>query len=246
MRLKVARAGQAGAANGEGRAAAGEARRADRRTSCTPAVGAHRPPVGTGRLAGILARGRLALLRRPGLLKGGTWRQAAPDLVVAVLFPATLVAVALALMSLGWPWHVLVSAGLVAVDALLLVVSAAVRGSVWVLDGWRTGVLVAPMEPLDGRMRFRVAQYWALPPRRGHGRRLWEDGVMLANRFGAMLELVAMNPHLAAGPYAQAGFEAVAGQEEHWRPAVRRAPVKPGATTGPAAVRKDDPHAAKR
>jgi len=164
------------------------------------------------------------LLRRPGLLRGGPLRQAATDFAVAALTPVTLLAVVLALAFGGRPLNVLVSVGLLVVDSVMFMASAAERGAVWVLDGWRAGVMVTRKEPCQGRARFEVAQYWALPPGRGHGRRLREEGTRLADRLGVVLELEAMNPHLAEGTYRHVGFEIVAEDEQERRPTMRREP----------------------
>lgn len=164
------------------------------------------------------------LLRRPRLLRGSTRGQIAADLALVILLPGTLAAVALSVTLLGWPGSLLVPAGLLALDAALLTGSASVRGRVWVLDGWRAGVLLTAVEPWQGRTRFEAGQYWALPPGRGHGQRLRDEGTLLADRFGAVLELEAMNPHLALGPYRRSGFEIARGHEEHRRPTMRREP----------------------
>ncbi len=173
------------------------------------------------------------LLRRPGLLRGGTLRQAAADLVVAALVPVTLVAVALALALADWPLNVLVSGGLLGGDSVVLAVSEVACGRVWVLDGWSAGVLVKLKEPWEGRPRVEAAQYWALPPGRGRGRRLRDEGTRLADRFGVVLEHEVINPCLARGIYCRAGFEIVPGSEERWRPTVRRTPAEPSGSTRP-------------
>lgn len=164
------------------------------------------------------------LLRRPGLLRGGPLRRTATDFVVAALTPVTLLAVVLALAFGGWPLNVLVSVGLLVVDAVMFMASAAKRGAVWVLDGWRAGVMVTRKEPYQGRARFEIAQYWALPPGRGHGRRLRQEGTELADRLGVVLELEAMNLQLAEGTYRHVGFEIVAEGEQERRLTMRRAP----------------------
>jgi GNAT superfamily N-acetyltransferase len=173
------------------------------------------------------------LLRRPGLLRSGTLRQAAADLVVAALVPVTLVAAALALALLDWPLNMLVSGGLLSGDSVLLAAAAAARGAVWVLDGWGAGVMVTLKEPWEGRPRFEAAQYWALPPGRGRGRRLRDEGIRLADRFGVVLEQEAINSHLARRIYRRAGFEIVAGSEERRRPTMRRAPSELSESTRP-------------
>ncbi|HTJ68180.1 MAG TPA: hypothetical protein VL551_11675 [Actinospica sp.] len=182
------------------------------------------------------------LLRRPGMLRGGTLRQAATDLTVAALAPVTLVAVALALVLGGWPLNLLVSVGLPVVDAMVFTVSAAARGGVWVFDGWHAGVMLTRKDPWEGWVRFEVAQYWALPPGRGHGRRLREEGMRLADRLGVVLELEAMNPGLARGIYHRAGFEIAPGQQEHRRPRMRRVPHAHGGPSGPLAATDDVAH----
>jgi hypothetical protein len=183
------------------------------------------------------------LLRRPRLLRGSTRGQIAWDLALVMLLPGTLAAVALSAALLGWPANVLLPAGLLALDAALITGSASVRGRVWVLDGWRAGVLITAVEPWEGRSRFEAGQYWALPPGRGNGRRLRREGSRLADRFGAVLELEAMNQHLAHGLYRRSGFEIVAGHEEHRRPTMRRVPRTPA---GPPAATGDAAHAGRR
>jgi len=183
------------------------------------------------------------LLRRPRLLRGSTRGQIAWDLALVTLLPGTLAAVALSVALLGWPINVLLPAGLLAVDAVLLTGSASVRGRVWVLDGWRAGVLITAAEPWQGQIRFEAGQYWALPPGGGHGLRLRREGTQLADRFGAVLELEAMNPHLAHGPYRRSGFEIIPGHEEHRRPRMRRVSQHPA---GPAAAEGDEARAGRR
>jgi hypothetical protein len=183
------------------------------------------------------------LLRRPRLLRGSTRGQIAWDLALVTLLPGTLAAVALSAALLGWPANLLLPAGLLALDAALLTGSASVRGRVWVLDGWRSGVLLTATEPWEGLTRFEAGQYWALPPGRGHGLRLRMEGTRLADRFGAVLELEAMNPSLAHGPYRRVGFEIVPGHEEHRRPTMRRVPRPPA---GPAAATGDAARAGRR
>ena len=99
-------------------------------------------------------------------------------------------------------------------------------------DGWRAGLMVTCKDPWEGRIRFEIAQYWALPPGRGHGRRLLEQGTRLADWFGAVLELEAMNSYLACGTYRRAGFENAAGSAEHRRPTMRRTPARLGGGSG--------------
>jgi hypothetical protein len=183
------------------------------------------------------------LVRRPRLLRGSSCGQIAGDLALVTLLPGTLAAVALSAALLGWPGNVLLSVGLLAADAALITGSASVRGRVWVLDGWRAGVLLTAAEPWRGLTRFEAGQYWALPPGGGHGLRLRQEGPRLADRFGAVLELVAMNPQLAHGPYRRAGFEIVPGQEDHRRPTMRRVP-RPLA--GPPAAAGDMAHTGRR
>jgi hypothetical protein len=174
------------------------------------------------------------LLRRPGLLRGSSRAQIAADLALVTLLPGTLTVVALSLALLGWPGNLLLPVALLAADAALITGSASVRGRVWVLDGWRSGVLLTAIEPWQGLTRFQAGQYWALPPGRGNGLRLRQEGTRLADRFGVVLELEAMNPNLAHGVYRQAGFEIVPGHEQRQRPSMRRVPRTPA---GPPAAR---------
>lgn len=167
------------------------------------------------------------LLHRPGLLRGAPLRRAATDLTVAALIPVTLAAVALALAYGGWPLNVLASCGLLTLDSVAFTASTAARGWVGVLDGWRAGVMVRRVEPWEGSPRFEVGHYWAFPPRRGHGRRLRRDGTRLADRFGVVLEMEAINQQLARGTYRRAGFTIVAGSEQEHRPTMRRVPRRP-------------------
>lgn len=184
-----------------------------------------------------------------GVLPGVDRRAAAPASFAAwehprvTLLPGTLAAVALSAALLGWPINVLLPARLLAVDAVLLTGSASVRGRVWVLDGWRAGVLISAVQPWQGRVRFEAGQYWALPPGGGHGLRLRREGMQLADRFGAVLELEAMNPLLAHGPYRRSGFEIVPGHEEHRRPRMRRVPWHPA---GPAVAEGDAAQTGRR
>lgn len=216
----------------------------DQRRAAIAAVRAHLPWARVGAVwalvgwPGFCLAVTAVLLRRPRLLRGGTRGQIAWDLALLTLLPGTLAAVALSVALLGWPSNVLLPAGLLALDAVLLTLSASVRGRVWVLDGWRAGVLITAVEPWQGRIRFEAGQYWALPPGRGHGLRLRDEGTRLADRFGAVLELEAMNPHLARGPYRRSGFEIVEGHGEHRRPTMRRVPrppAEPSTATGEAA-----------
>ncbi|HEV2634544.1 MAG TPA: hypothetical protein VGX23_05325 [Actinocrinis sp.] len=183
------------------------------------------------------------LLRQPRLLRGSTRGQIAWDLALVTLLPGTLAAVALSVALLGWPTNILLPVALLALDAALLTGSASVRGRVWVLDGWRAGVLITAIEPWQGLTRFEAGQYWALPPGRGHGLRLRQEGTRLADRFGAVLELEAMNPHLAHGPYRRSGFGIVPGHEEHRRPTMCRIPRSPA---GPPAAIGDAVHVGRR
>lgn len=188
----------------------------------------------------------VTLLRRPRLLRGSTRGQIAADLALVALLPGTLAAVALSVALLGWPGNVLLPVALLAVDAALITGSASVRGRVWVLDGWRAGVLITAVGPWRGLTRFEAGQYWALPPGRGHGLRLRQEGTRLADRFDAVLELEAMNPTLAHGPYREAGFEIVPGHEEHRRPTMRRVPRPPTVSARPPAATDDAARAGKR
>jgi hypothetical protein len=172
------------------------------------------------------------------------------DLALVTLLPCTLTAVALSLALLDWPSNVLLAIAILAAGAALITGSASVRGRVWVLDGWRAGALITAVEPLRGLARFEVGQYWALPPGRGHGLRLRlrlrQEGTLLADRFGAVLELKAMNPNLAHGLYRRAGFEIVPGQEEHRRPTMRRVPRYPTVSARPPAAMGDAARGGRR
>lgn len=185
----------------------------------------------------------VTLVRRPRLLRESTRGQIATNLAIVTLLPGTLAVVALSAGLLGWPGNVLLPVGVLAADAALITVSASVCGRVWVLDGWRAGVLLTAAEPWRGLTRFEAGQYWALPPGGGNGLRLRQDGPRLADRFGAVLELVAMNPQLAYGLYRRAGFEIVPGQEEHRCPTMRRDPRPPA---GPPPATGDAAHAGRR
>lgn len=173
------------------------------------------------------------LLRRPGLLRGAPLRRAAADLTVAALIPVTLIAVALALAYGGWPLNVIGSSGLLILDSAAFTASTAAHGWVAVLDGWHAGVMVRRKEPWEGSHRFEVGHYCALPPRRGRGRWLRQDGTRLADRFGAVLEMEEINQQLARGTYRRAGFTIVTGDEQEHRPTMRRLPRRAGgAATG--------------
>lgn len=185
----------------------------------------------------------VVLLRRPGLLRGSSRKQIAADLALVTLLPATLTSVALSMLALGWPGNVLLAIALLVADAALITGSAAAGARVWVLDGWRAGALLTATEPWRGLTRFQAGQYWALPPGRGHGLRLRTEGTRLADRYGAVLELDAMNPDLAYGPYRRAGFEIIPGQQEYRRPTMRRVPRPP---TAPAEPPADADGAARR
>lgn len=216
----------------------------EQRRALIAAVRAHLPRARVGavwalvRWPGFCLAVTIVLLRRPRLLRASTCGQIAWDLALIALLPGTLATVALSAALLDWPDNLLLPAGVLALDAALITWSASVRGRVWVLDGWRAGVLITAVEPWRGRIRFEAGQYWALPPGRGHGLRLRREGTRLADRFGAVLELEAMNTHLAHGPYRRAGFEIVPGDEEDRRPTMRRVPRPPAglpAATGDAA-----------
>jgi integrase len=168
-----------------------------------------------------------ALVRHPRLLLGGTLGQAAKDLAVAALVPLLVGVAVLLLAEFGWPVNVLAAVGLVIGEAALLAWAERARGGVWVLDGWRAGVMVTRREPLEGAARVEVSQLWALPPGRGRGLRLREQGPAVADRYSTVLELVAMDTHLAQGIYRRAGFAPVQGQEGQWRPTMRRTPLTP-------------------
>jgi GNAT superfamily N-acetyltransferase len=135
-------------------------------------------------------------------------------LLVLIVMTALVFAI-----SPGW------SAGAeLSIVALVLGVLMVGPGRVRVADARRAGLSVRALAPLDGRARISVGFFSAYSPGKGHGRRLMNAVLKVADAHGVVLELRASCWRLVRELYRPDGFEPLPGLVRAVMPKLRREP----------------------
>jgi GNAT superfamily N-acetyltransferase len=108
----------------------------------------------------------------------------------------------------------------------LMLLGVLVIGPGWVriADERRAGMSLRALAPLDGRARIALGSFWAFPPGRGHGRRLMNAVLAVADAHGVVVELRASCWQLVREVYGVDGYEPLPDQGRAMMPKLRREP----------------------
>lgn len=139
-------------------------------------------------------------------------------LPVVLLVMVALTVLAFTLSS-GWG-----AAAELSILVVLLGVLVVAPGWVRVADERRAGLSMRALAPLDGRARIAIGSFWAYPPGHGHGRRLMNAVLAVADTHAVVIELRASCWRLVREVYRPYGFEPLPSHGRAVMPKLRREP----------------------